>query len=62
MCGWKDHNGQFHLKEASDYVDIGAGSSHEHTDGQAGVHVLQVHLGGMRSATKMTVSRSDGVL
>lgn len=33
-------------------MDVGASGSHEHTNCQAGVHILQVHLGGMRSARK----------
>lgn len=33
-------------------MDVGASCSHKHTNCQAGVHILQVHLGGMRSEKK----------
>lgn len=33
-------------------MDVGAGCSHKHTQRQAGIHILQVRLGGMRSAKK----------
>jgi hypothetical protein len=36
---------QQYLKETSDHMDIGPGCSHEHAYCQAGVDVLQVHLG-----------------
>lgn len=41
-----------YLKEACDNMDVGASRGHKHTNCQAGVHILQVHLGGMRSAKK----------
>lgn len=49
---------QDYLKEACDDMDVGASCSHKHTNCQAGVHILQVHLGGMRSAKKITMSRA----
>lgn len=42
------HRQQPTLKEACDDMDVGASSSHKHTNCQAGVHILQVHLGRMR--------------
>lgn len=34
-------------------MDVGAGCSHKHAHCQAGVHILQVQLGGMRSAAQI---------
>lgn len=34
-------------------MNVGAGGGHDHTQRQAGVHILQVHLGGVRSATQI---------
>lgn len=45
-----------YLEEASDYMDVRACCSHKHADCQAGVHILQVHLGGMRSAKKEKIT------
>lgn len=50
-----------HLKEAGDHVDIGAGGGHEHAQCQAGVHILQVLLRGLRSATQSAVNRLNAI-
>lgn len=41
-------------------MDVRAGSGHEHARRQAGVHVLQVQLGGARSAADYTQVGDDG--
>lgn len=53
MC-WRADD---HLKEAGDHVDVGAGGGHKHAQCQAGVHILQMLLRGLRSATQSAVNR-----
>lgn len=40
-----------HLEETGDHVNVGPGGSHQHAQCQAGVHILQVLLRGLGSAT-----------
>jgi len=51
-----EHRQHAALKEACDDMDVGAGCSHKHTNCQAGVHILQVHLGGMRDLGELEES------
>lgn len=47
-----------HLEETGDHVNVGPGGSHQHAQCQAGVHILQVLLRGLGSATHTRVSAS----
>lgn len=49
-----------YLKEACDDMDVRPGGGHKHARCQAGVHVLQVQLGGARSAADYTQVEDDG--